>query len=353
MKKLIGFTLAEVMIAFTIIGVIMVFYVPVHKVVAAQYTTLAYSAWENLSLASKELLSGDYATSIGNEEKPALVYSNGELVLNPDDDVFCLCMAEVMNTTGRYCQPEAPYSSVSGSNPLEFKLASRDFEDQYSPNFVGTNGVKYFLSAHQAQNDSVASAYGYRVIAVDLTGKKKPNSEDSYPANHSGQPADIVYFIMLDNGAVFPIGVAATNRNYINARTIAYYFTSANIPPTSDLLEKKAKGCKNFTSGVGIENFHDIIFNPEKYTNDPEKDHIFEAGCNYWKENIEIQDPNDASEQLLTYSFKDAYCLQKGQQGVFKGYGCSDMYDKCDKTNEYHADQCVLEPVKPLYKVKI
>ena len=390
MKKFSGFTLAEVMISLTIIAVIMVFYVPVHRIIANQYTTLAYAAYENLSLVSKELLSGvanfntteveiataegtqtvqkvlnmeakDHSVTVENEKKPAVALVNRQYVLNPDTVAFCNNFAEVMNISRSPNCPssESGYSGVSGSSPLSFKLTDVDWDN---PNFIGTNGQKYFISAHQDQDDNVSKSYGYRVIAIDLNGKKGPNHLDQYPTIPS-RPDDIVYFIMTDNGAVYPIGVAATNRNYINTRTIAYYYSIVNVP--SELKEKKAKGCKNLTAKDGINDFKDFFFTDSYIDNKfkihdsdsdevkQEKTHILDLGCNFWKDNLLSGDPNHSDE--TTYSYQMGFCLKNGQTADFQGYNCTGNFAQnsvCNMTNSNRADECTVELIKPVYKIK-
>lgn len=342
MKKIFGFTLAEVMVALTIIGVIMVFYVPVHKVVAAQYTTLAYAGLENLSLASKELMSGAVNVTENGVVRPGLVDEGGKLILNSNTHAFCLCLADIMNIRGgAYCPDnESGYSGVTGSTPLQYKLTNTNNWTQ--PNIIATNGHKYYISSHQTQNDAVASYYGYRVIAIDVTGNKKPNSDSS-----EGQPADIVYYIMLDDGSVYPIGVAAENRNYINSRTNAYYFSSKNLP--EGLIETKAAGCKNFLSFDGIQNSKDLVWTAP--TGDKAPSQVGE--CNFWKQTI-LANYGDSETPEGTYSYRMAFCLKNGQGTVFKGYNCTGDYAQAGVCGVGGAaDQCVLEPVKPLYKIKI
>ncbi len=345
MKKLFGFTLSEVLVTLTIIGIIIIFYIPVNKVISVQYTTLAYSALESLSLASKELMSGDIHVKQDSTTLYALADQNGEMVITPNTHSFCMCFANVLNIRGGANCPnnESSYSSVSGSDPLKFKLSSKNWDE---PNVIGTNGYKYYISAHKDQNNSVASRYGYRVIAMDITGKKKPNAEDSYPDSQSGQPADIIYFIMLDDGSVFPIGVAATNRNYINSRTIAYYFSSENVP--SDLLERKASGCRSFVTSEGVSNFKDLVWSAPTGSSAPST--LLE--CNFWKDSLMNPDPD--TDNPMTYSYRMAYCLQKGQTGHFKGYNCTGTFSQASVcATGGNADECILEPIKPLYKVKI
>lgn len=345
MKKLFGFTLAEVLVSLTIIGIIIIFYIPINKIVSVQYTTLAYSALENLSIASKELMSGDIAVHTGDETVRALWDQDGKTVLTPNTYSFCMCLGDIINVRGDVNCPktESGYYSISGSDPLKFKLSTETWDE---PNIVGTNGYKYYISAHHTQNNSVASHFGYRVIAIDITGEKRPNAEDTYPDVPSGQPSDIIYFIILDDGSVFPIGVAATNRNYINARTIAYYYSSHNLP--EGLIETKAYGCKNFVSAEGISDFKDLVWASQTGSTAPSKP----LECNFWKDNL--LNPDTDAEQRTTYSYRIAYCLQKGQTGVFKGYNCTGTFSQASVCAAGgNADNCILEPVKPIYKVKI
>lgn len=343
MKKFRGFTLAEVMISLTIIGVIMVFYIPVHKVVSAQYTTLAYSVDETLNTVTKELMSGAWGPgNVESTSDSAIIELDGDLVLTQKSQAFCQHAANVMNTVASktYCPAdESDYSTIeTGSNGvLGYKLANLDWNN---PNIIGTNGYRYYLSRHYAKDaDSpVSSMYGYRIVAVDMTGKKKPNKEDNYPVKPTGKPYDIVNFLILDDGKVLPLGIAATNRGYINARTIAYYYEISKVP--SDLIETHASGCVS-----DPEALHEAT---EAAAAEGKQIDIKE--CGFWKENIKVTNPS-TNEDEITYPFKDAFCLKYGQTTDFKGYNCNDPDNRCKIGGT--ADECLIELVKPIYKVKI
>ena len=331
MKKFKGFTLSEVMISLTIIGVIMMFYIPVHKTVTQQYTTLGFAAFESLNAVSKELMSGHSVEEGSDHISSTEVDENGRLIFNTNDSAFCKNFFDLMNSVGNpNCTSFLGVSKPTVTNPLTYKLASINPD---SPNGYTTNGHRYYFSSHQAQDNEISTDYGYRIIGIDITGKKKPNTPDPYPAVPNGRPADLIYFIILDDGRVFPIGVAATNRNYINTRMDAYFYDQMpdGVP--------KATGCKNYGTPWEYQN-NQKIENPSPTASTGE--------CTFGI-------ASSVFSGQTTYGYQTGYCLKYGDTTDFKGYDCAansiaqDTY--CAEGGQ--ATECHIKIIKPLYRVKI
>lgn len=333
MKKFKGFTLSEVMISLTVISVIMLFYIPVHKTVTQQYTTLGYSAFENLNAVAKELMSG-HAVDDGSEHLTATQLSaNGKLILNTTDTAFCKNFFDVMNTVGTpNCTTFYTISKSNAGNPLTYKLAGINPVDANYRNFT-TNGHRYFLSAHQAQDNLISTEYGYRIIGVDITGKKSPNISDPYPETPQGKPADLIYFILLDDGRVFPIGVAATNRNYINTRTDAYFYDQ--MPEGVH----KAMGCKSYGA-------------PWEYNNNQK---VANTTTGAVTGECTFGIASSVLSGQTTYSYQAGYCFKDGDTTDFKGYNCAGNSLSQDPycAAGGGATECHVKLIKPIYRVKI
>lgn len=334
MKKFKGFTLSEVMISLTIISVIMLFYIPVHKTVARQYTTLGYAAFETLNALSQELMSGHFVEESGTNIHATILDDSGRQIFNTTDSEFCKNFFDAMNTVGTpNCSSFLNVSKQTAGNPLTYKLASINVD---SPNAYTTNGHRYYLSSHQAQDDNVSTEYGYRVIGIDMTGKKKPNLADPYPNAPGNRPADLIYFILLDDGRVFPIGIAATSRDYINARMDAYFYDET----PADAHAHLATGCSN--AGTYTE-----------YQNNQRQNATSGGGtgvCGFG-----IASPLNPVDNTSTYDYRKAYCFKNGDDTDFKGYGCTaagySKYTYCPPGGV--ASECQIKLIKPLYRVKI
>lgn len=331
MKKFKGFTLSEVMISLTVISVIMLFYIPVHKTVTQQYTTLGFAAFENLNAISKELMSGHAVNEGGEHIMATEVDGSGRSILNTVDSAFCKNFFDVTNSLGNpNCSTFYNVQKTNAADPLTYKLSSVDVD---SPNGYTTNGHRYYLSSHQDQDNAVSTLYGYRVLGIDITGKKKPNLSDPYPSAPEGKPADLIYFIILDDGRVFPVGVAGTNRNYINTRNDAYFYDE--MPEGVH----KATGCKSFGTPWDYQNNQRVVNSATTAVT---------GECTF----------GIASSLLAgqtTYSYQTGYCFKNGDTTDFKGYNCStnglnqDPY--CAAGGE--ATECHIKIIKPIYRVKI
>ncbi len=332
MKKFKGFTLSEVLISLTVIGVIMLFYIPVHKTVTKTYTTLGYAAFENLNAISKELMSGHAVDDGAEHIKATEMSDNGKQIFNTNDAAFCKNFFDVTNTVGRpNCSSFLSVTKTEASNPLTYKLASISPDN---PNAYTTNGHRYYLSTHQEQNNAVSTLYGYRVIGIDMTGKKKPNTPDPYPSAPSGKPADLIYFIMLDDGRVFPIGIAAKSRNYINTRMDAYFYD--NMPEGVH----KATGCKSYGAPWDYQN-------NQRVTNSAPSASTGECTFGIQSEVLDAQH--------TTYDYQSGYCLKYGDTTDFKGYNCasSGISQAANCAEGGPATECHVKVIKPLYRVKI
>ncbi len=260
-----GFTLGEVLICIAIIGVIMALSVNAIKIVRQSYTSLTYFAFKNLQDAVGVLYSGVQLLSEDNTNHLEKAVTNCRRddyvtisVLKSDsqidgiacsqraveeenadsnDGLFCRNLAAASNTSGDInCSTFATVGYQDREVTVGDSETSTTYQEPYisaydydSPNFITANGQRFYISNWTYNSDYVSDTYGFRLVAIDLNSKSDPNVMQQ---TEEGAPLpDIVTFMVLDNGEVFPLGVAADNLTedgrvfrYLNAKIKGYYY---------------------------------------------------------------------------------------------------------------------------------
>lgn len=369
----LGFTLSEVLVSVVVIGVIMAIAVNSIKVVKASYTSLAYFAFNNVQnmvgalysandtgveydVIEKENDDGskEKQVSIRNIYKIHLIDENGnELpsivtqckntkgqviqVLKSDSEyevegipscssrgtgtdteqnLFCKSLAAISNTSGRINCDNLSSIEMNGTEPA---ISSLDYDN---PSFITTNGQRFYISEWK-KDFNVSSDYGFRLVAVDLNGTSRPNRIE---VNNTGTPPDIVTFMVIDNGEVFPIGVAADNINlpsgrvitYLNSKVKGYYYTY-----NENRTENVAPECTKVINGVKQQT------------------------CNY------AIVPLTNEKGTSFFSYRQAYCLASGDRGITYENYCKDIppSELCPPSTDSHVfDLCLTTNVKPMFR---
>ena len=336
-KKRIGFTLAEVLIALVIMGFIATIGFQVMQIQKTSYTSLAYYAYRDIKTVASEIMLSEMQGKVPDNQQMTYFYSRQdggissgmhERLFKSDNGVpdnndpglaanaapansFCNYMAEMMNTQG------ANNCNRGGANLPNFTYfqamenstdKSLDIPD--TPHFTTTNGMKYYVGRWQSLDDDYgeynsaddviennSTAYGYRIIAVDLNGDGLPNITNQ---NNSGLPVDIITFAIVDNGEVLPLGVAANNMSigsknyrYLSSKLYGLIYRDV-LKEDSGYGKKVPEFCRN-TGRPGVWK------------------------CNYSKE--ALSNANAGGSGLFT--FRQAYCntLQfPAEEIVLSGY---------------------------------
>lgn len=355
-KNKLGFTLGEILVAITVIGVIMALSVNSIKIVKASYTSLAYFAHKNVVNMVGVLNAGDSTEANIKDNDgntlPSMIAqcrnSNGAIVqvLKSDKEyendlgtpecsqrvnstqatknLFCKSMVSIANTAGTTRCDSLFQTNLSTNN-----TSTSAFEEPYisdldynSPTFIATNGQRYYLS-EWTYNSNISETYGYRLIAIDLNGTSRPNITDK---DSLTPPPDIVTFMVMDNGEVYPLGVAATNIELNNGRTVQY-------------INSKVKGYyytydENRTTNVAPE-CTKVIKGVKQQT------------CNY----AIVYLQNDEGKSFFNY--RDAFCKSLGgKETAYDGY-CSGITpsEYCPpSTNDKVFDLCTMTNIKPMFR---
>lgn len=342
----LGFTLSEVLVSIVIIGVIMAISVNAIKVVKASYTSLAYFAFNNVKNMVGILNSGEShygeLKDINNKNLPSMITqcknSKDQIiqVLKSDNEskvegipncssrateaakenLFCKGLVAISNTSGKINCDNLSSVEMKGTEPV---ISSIDYDN---PNFITTNGQRFYISEWM-RDLNVSNDYGFRLIAVDLNGTSRPNRIE---VNNTGTPPDIVTFMVLDNGEVLPLGVAADNINmpsgrvimYLNSKVKGYYYTY-----NENRTENVAPECTKKIKGV------------TKQT------------CNY------AIVPLKNAKGTSFFSYRQAYCLASGDREIIYENYCKDIppSELCPPSTDSHVfDLCTPTNVKPMFR---
>lgn len=341
-----GFTLGEVLICIMIVGIIMAVATRTIKVIKASYTALTYNEYINIKQIAAEMIAGERPF----DERPAGTTTvlrtdvGYQTIITTNDQVFCETLVDMSATAGATNCTNFFDASISAGEP------TLDIPNDRinSPTFTSTSGKRYYLSSRVAEGNTVSTNYGYRVMAVDLNGEQAPNIKEpntSAPA----QVPDIVTFVIMDTGEIFPVGVAADNYKYtargrtnhviyINSKLKGYYYIDDEGRNGVGVPED----CFRKVNGRVVT--HDADGNPI----DPDKAQV----CNYSVVYIPNPSPNKANTKSL-YTYRQAYCSSLGGKNtLFSGY-CNGIAGNefCPpSTKDEQFDVCRVENVKPAFR---
>ncbi len=334
-----GFTLEEVLITMAIVGIVMAIAVQSIKIVKASYTSLAFFAERNVRQLAGEMINVPDVTKrdtsngmsriiISDEETVTITAADGTTTTRSTDSVFCEQMANFSNTSGIIkCTDDDLFEVEKNDGDIYPQIVFDATNTTEEPNYYVTNGTRYYISEHVNKNDpnrSVSSKYGYRLVAVDLNGKSIPNI-----ASPTGNRIpDIVTFMIMDNGEMYPLGVVADNMVsadgriviYLNSRVKGYYF-GRNVNGNPVARECDVTGRCDFRV-VEIPNKH----HPE------------------------------GNSEATFHSYRQAFCHSLGENPstVYEEY-CNGLDytddNTCPISNEVNAfDECRVKIVKPMFR---
>lgn len=368
-KNKLGFTLGEVLVCLAIVGVIMALAAHTIKLAKSSYTAVTYYAYNNVNIMVGELISGDRKAL--KEDKTPLPFALSTCrksasgmtttILAPDyrsyttplcmfagdpenngtatgiaDNLFCRNLVYFANTSGQTrCEHSDHLDVEFNETRNEPTITEASMEEKWeTPNFVATNGYRYYISKW-TYDANVSPTYGFRIMAVDVNGKNGPNQLE-YDSN-TGILPDIVQFLILDNGEVYPIGVAGSNVNigtaseprtvlYLNARVKGYNYrdddTRTTNIPTSCIVKKS--------------------------------DGSTEKICNF--STVYLQLSADDS----FFSYKEAFCgSYEGTSNMTYTNYCLDSsgntkYERSKlcppSTEEQRVDECTVKIIKPMFR---
>lgn len=334
-KKKSGFTLAEVLIALTVIGVIMAISVQTIRIVKASYSALAYFEFTNIQRIAAEMIAGKFSSNIQDTDDnfiqpPSKIQTLADgrgaaaMITNEVDsngkDVFCKYLVHLANVVG---DDNCDTLFNVGKNEGEPAISDLDIN---APTFISSSGRRYYITKRATSSD-VSDVVGFRLIGVDLNGTQKPNID----RREGGKVPDIVTFLLLDTGNVFPLGFTADNLEHSSGRMVVYLNSKVKGYYYSDREER--------TSGI-----------PAECTN--VKDENGNSICNY----AVVDVPNKANGKdgtMAFYTYREAYCSSLGGgKSPYKNYCDGIQGDElCPPSSDNKKfDLCRVENVKPMFR---
>lgn len=393
-----AFTMGEVLIVLTIVGIIMALSLKTIKMVKSSYTPLAYHAYYTVKdvaniLTSSVLSQDTIIDDSGTIRKGTTIKcnDNGKIVtiLKPDgynnntipacssittgSGTSTVCNAivnDIVNTTNMGsttnatpgCDTSKIYSvDTSGTEPTISSLG----DNLNSPTFTTTNGMRYYLT-HNVAAISGKTKYGFRLLAVDLNGKSAPNITEVT----NKVPPDVVTFMIMDNGDVFPLGAAADNvsikidsktppttqkYSYINAAMKGYCYprnedeskksrelwhcpvtSGAYVPPECEVTMK----IDNSKAGKRCNYLVEKPIEPQSFRNA------------YCATRGNVYFAKDASGNIVTtdeISYK-TYCPDNATLNLSFRAVCPPYLASVDASTAKVFDRCDMELVKPIFR---
>lgn len=257
-----AFTIAEVLIAIGIIGVIATFGLKAaiqndkgirhlysntyHVLDTALYNAINFSVTGSLDPFADNITNGNKnGSGISFDEGTQRLCQAITGYLNTVEPNPCEASSAIVHGTkvDRSARPRA------GSRLISDVANDAEFTDD-KVQFTATNGVRYFFSRRMPYSNGAGSAkYNtndpkFFLIYADLNGKKFPNSleyrtgADRNHRNRSKDP-DIFAFAVIDNGRVLPLGPPEFDGRFMLSRVSYYNVENSRNEENSDVLYSK------------------------------------------------------------------------------------------------------------------
>ena len=327
-----GFTLAEMLCALAIVGILTALALTVMKPAeksAMKYLYMnAYTALEkafyNATIDGCEPFS-DLPDEDGNSPVHSETQDTGTKNL-------CEGLTTYINTTSNVKTDEDDFADSCSDTKLA-DIKGDDFSSDAVRNniqFTATNGMEFYISKRL---HSVEHGFYFYLVFVDINGKKAPNSleytykggkeADDYDESDPDEreqkykdriEPDIFAFALLDTGKICPIGIAEYDSNILTAR-FAYFKSNGEILYTKkSMAYYQAKGAAWGYYNAGGPNL-DTYNEDEPFTmNDVIRNAI----------------KQESSESVLVKDFPDLESLEPVTTATESPYFCSnDDMESC------------------------
>lgn len=291
MKKLLGFTLAEVLMALAIIGIITALAVTTMK--PAEKSALKYQYMNAYMALSRAFYNGLLQGYDPFTEEDSPVHSEAE---DTGAEILCQGLTTFINTRDNERTADHDYASTCSSTKITPQVAKpEDFMEEVDDElvhredrvqFTASNGMIFYISnmlEGTVGTGTEAEDIKFYLVFVDVNGLNKPNSlvytykggktiEDYDMTNPDDikQEAkdriepDIFAFAMLDNSRVMPLGIAEYDTNVLTARFIYYSEDGDPLYTKRSLPYYQAKGAAwGYYNTTGTDP-NPLDFNPDE-----------------------------------------------------------------------------------------
>ena len=213
LKKYTAFTLAEILIVFSIIGIISAITLMTTKRMATTdkyayeraYDTLrtaAYNAFAESDSQWTEAGTGNVTPQSICRGLAKYINSQGATNVASNDDKF-------------KGDPDKGYCNTS--IPTRATISTDNFNG-IVPDFIANNGMKFYITNEIVQtnvrddiSDTNNSSVAFKIVYIDLDGEDGQNMISA---------GDVVAFAITNNADVIPLGLPAYDKHYLTARVI-------------------------------------------------------------------------------------------------------------------------------------
>ena len=204
MKKRSGFTVAEMLFAMLIVGIVSVYGL---KAVLQSEKAFKYICSNVYHSLDKALYSSYHLTNLQNPFLTKDVVNGSETTLSDNERTrrLCVMLTEYINHTQANCQA-APITSISNL-----------YNRINSPHFTAMNHVRFYIS--QRYPTSSNADHYYFIIFADVNGTKGPNSINYAPPRIE---PDIFAFAAIDIARACPLGPLETDPRFLQTR-VTYF----------------------------------------------------------------------------------------------------------------------------------
>ena len=202
-----GFSLIEIIVVFTIIGIIMVIELLILQARINQYGAPYYNVYSALKKASYNVLADMYCPN-ENSDDPDCVAGPRPFPENSYD--LCRRLAEFINV---------PKGANCGTDKND---SSKDINDDASNinddtlRFIASNSFRFYISSLKTYKFDSGEELKYFIVYVDINGKDAPNRVDKKPSDKL--LPDIVPFAITTRGETIPMGYPIYSNTYLTAK---------------------------------------------------------------------------------------------------------------------------------------
>lgn len=312
-----GFTLAEVLCALAIVGIILALVLPSMTPSKKAVKYLYMNAYNSLSKAYYNGLNDGYDPFAEVEIDDIVpVHSDTQ---DSGAELLCRGLTTYINTMDNEKTSDHDYSASCSSSKLTSQLANNFSDDKVQ--FVATNGMKFYISKRLGS----ATDFYFYLVFVDVNGNKGPNtveytykrgkSADDYDTSNPNDlkrmaedeiEPDIYAFALLSTGRICPIGIPEYDTDVMTARFAYYDSDGEPLYTHKSLAYYQAKGAAwGFYNENGPDALSDFNID-EPYTM-----------------NDIIRDKIDSNSKIVA-DFPDLNTLEPVATAVEEPYSCSD-----------------------------
>ena len=206
-SKKTAFSLMEIIIVFTIIGMIIIFELMILQTRINQYGAPYYNVYAALKKASYNILADMYCPN-ANSDDPECVKGPRPFPDNSYD--LCRRLAEFINV---------PNGATCGVDKND---TSKDINDEATNinddtlRFIASNSFRFYMSPLKTYKFDTGETLDYFIVYVDINGKENPNKVNKKPSEKLYP--DIVPFAITTRGETIPMGYPIYSNMYLTAK---------------------------------------------------------------------------------------------------------------------------------------